>query len=352
GHQIERIGQTSFFVLHVPMGADLEELLDGLDDDLRVLNSSPNYLGETPEGGPRDLPTLGSDLIDDIALQASLAGLDLPAAHALARGAGVVVAVVDTGIDFTHPFLAANIEPGGFDFIGEDGDPSEERDFTDNDGDGLLDEQFGHGTFVASLVLSVAPEARILPVRALNDEGFGTTATVAAGIVWAVDAGARVVNVSVDIPSAPDAVKEAIHYAEEREVVVVGAAGNDELNQVVFPARFSDVIGVAAVDAVGVAAEFTNVGSMVSLVAPGVDMIGAFPLSESPSGTARWSGTSFAAPLVSGAAALVRSIFPALTADKVIQRLEDSALSVDALNPALAGRLGEGLVQPAAVLAP
>jgi subtilisin family serine protease len=352
GLRIERIGQTSFFVLGVPPGTDLDALLDDLDSDLRVMQSSPNFLGELPEGGPRDLPTLGSDQLAAIAVQPGLDLLDLVAAQAVARGAGVVVGVVDTGVDVTHPYLQANLEPNGFDFIDQDGDPNETRDFVDNDQDGLVDEQFGHGTFVASLVLAVAPDARILPVRALNDDGIGTTSTIAAGIIWAVDNGAHVVNVSVDIPSAPEAVREAIHYAEAREVVVVAAGGNSGDRQVIFPARFSDVIAVAAVDATGVVPEFSNVGSMVNLVAPGVDLIGAFPMAESPVGTARWSGTSFSAPLVSGSAALVIAVSPGMQADEVIRRLEDTAQNVDALNPLLAGRLGEGLVQPAAAVGP
>jgi subtilisin family serine protease len=352
GLRIERIGQTSFFVLRVMPGTDLDTLLDDLDADLRVTQSSPNYLGELPEGGPRDLPTLGSDLLAQIAVQPGLDLLDLAAAQVVSRGAGVVVGVVDTGIDLTHPYLQANLEPNGFDFIDGDSDPGETRDLLDNDGDGLVDEQFGHGTFVASLVLAVAPEARILPVRSLNDDGIGTTSSIAAGILWAVDNGAHVVNVSVDIPSAPEAVREAIHYAEARDVVVVAAGGNDGENQVIFPARFSDVIAVAAVDATGVVPDFSNVGSMVNLVAPGVDLIGAYPMAESPEGTARWSGTSFSAPIVSGSAALVISVFPALRADEIVQRLEDTAMSVDALNPLLAGRLGEGLVQPADAVRP
>ena len=352
GLRIERIGQTSFFVLKIPPGTDLDALLDDLDHDLRVVQSSPNYLGELPEGGPRDLPTLGSDLIAEIAVQPGLDLLDLVAAQVVTRGAGIVVGVVDTGVDVTHPYLQPNLEPNGFDFIDQDPDPAETRDFLDNDGDGLVDEQFGHGTFVASLVLAVAPEARILPVRALNDDGIGTTGTIAAGIVWAVDNGAHVINVSVDIPSAPEAVREAIQYAEAREVVVAAAGGNSGDNQVIFPARFSDVIAVAAVDGTGVVPDFSNVGSMVNLVAPGVDLIGAYPMAENPAGTARWSGTSFSAPLVSGSAALVISAFPGLRSDEVIRKLEDTAMSVDALNPMLVGRLGAGLVQPAAAVRP
>ncbi|MHC4973720.1 MAG: S8 family peptidase [Planctomycetota bacterium] len=352
GLHIERIGRTSFFVLQVAAGTDLDALLDDLGNDLRVMQSSPNYLGELPEGGPGDLPTLGSDLLGAIAVQPGLDLLDLAAAQVVTRGAGVVVGVVDTGVDVTHPYLMANLEPNGFDFIDGDPDPNETRDFVDNDEDGLVDEQFGHGTFVASLVLAVAPDARILPVRALNDDGIGTTSTVAAGIIWAVDNGAHIVNVSVDIPSASEPVREAIHYAEAREVVVVAAGGNSGDNQVIFPARFSDVIGVAAVDGTGVVPDFSNVGSMVNLVAPGVDLIGAYPMTESPDGTAHWSGTSFSAPLVAGSAALVIAVSPGLQADEVIRRLEDTAMSVDALNPMFAGRLGDGLVQPAAAVIP
>jgi subtilisin family serine protease len=351
GTALRRIGETSFFVLELPPGADVEKALEDLHRDARVIESSPDYLGHLPEGGPRDLPTVGSDVIEDIPAQAAFTGLDLDLAHTLARGAGVVVAVVDTGIDLTHPLLSGSVEPTGFDFIDGDFDPSEERDFEDNDSDGLVDEQFGHGTFVASLVLAVAPEARILPVRSLNDEGVGTTSTIAAGIVWAADHGARIINVSVDIPSAPDAVKEAIRVAESRDIVVVGAAGNDGDMQVIFPARFSAVIGVTATDASGIVPDFANVGSQVSLVAPGVDLIGAYPISESAFGTARWSGTSFAAPIVSGAAALVRSRHGHLVSEEVARLLEDTALSVDELNPLLAGRLGAGLVQPAPALA-
>jgi len=98
--------------------------------------------------------------------------------------------------------------------------------------------------------------------------------------------------------------------------------------------------------------DFSNVGSMVNLVAPGVDLIGAYPMAENPVGTARWSGTSFSAPLVSGSAALVIAVFPGSRADEVIRKLEDTAMNVDALNPILAGRLGAGLVQPAAAVGP
>ncbi|MFQ5845806.1 MAG: S8 family serine peptidase, partial [Planctomycetota bacterium] len=305
GLAIERIGQTSVFVLMLPPATDLQQVLDDLEGDLRVVVSTPNYLAESPEGGPGTVPTFGSDLLANIADQGALTGAGLPAAHQVTRGAGVVVAVVDTGVDFSHAFLQGSLHPGGFDFIGQDADPSEERNFLDDDGDGRVDEQYGHGTYVASLVHAVAPDAMILPVRALDDEGFGTASAVSAAVAYAVDMGVQVINVSVDIPNSPEAVQEAIDYAQERGVVVVAAAGNEGLSGVVFPARYREVIGVTAVGPGDVAPAFANHGSQVDLVAPGVDLIGAVPLSLNPLGTARWSGTSFAAPLVAGGAALV-----------------------------------------------
>ena len=136
--------------------------------------------------------------------------------------------------------------------IGNDDDPREERNFVDDDGDGRVDNDYGHGTFVASLVLAVAPDARILPIRALDDEGFGSASGVASAIVWAVDQGADVVNFSIDMTVESEALKEAIDYARDRGVVIVGAAGNAALSELQFPARFDRVLAVGAVDPQGV----------------------------------------------------------------------------------------------------
>jgi len=352
GIDIQRIGSTSFFVLRVGPGQDIERLLAELDDDLRVVTSERDYLGRAPEGGPSGSATLGSELIDQIATQASLLPLDLPGAHAFARGAGIVVAVVDTGVDPAHPLLAGRIAPGGYDFIDNDPDPRDERNGLDDDGNGIPDDQYGHGTFIASLVLTVAPDARILPVRVLDDEGIGTASGVSAGIVWAVEQGASIVNVSIDMPVPSDALKDAIDFAHNRGAIVVAAAGNGAQPDLIFPARLGDVVSVAAVDAAGQGAPFTNFGSGVDFVAPGVDLLGAVPVDLNPFGTAHWSGTSFAAPIVAGCFALVASAYPGERPEDWLGRLERSALGVDAGNPALVGKLGWGLVQPSLALAP
>ena len=352
GVEIERIGSSSFFVLHLPQGARVQDVLKRAGHDVRLTQSSPDYRSAAPEGGPSDAPILGSDLIDAIPAQMSLTPLGLPEAHAVSTGVGLLVAVVDTGVDLGHPFLAGRIAEGGFDFIDRDPDPTEQRNFVDDDGDGMVDEQFGHGTFVASLVLAVAPGARILPLRALDDEGYGNASTVASAIYWAVEHGAQVINISVDIEMDPHVVADAIDFAKEHEVVVVAAAGNSGLPDVVFPARYSEVIAVAATDADGIIAPFTNFGSEIDLCAPGVGMLGAVPQELNPAGTARWSGTSFATPLVAGVAALVKSADPGLRPEEVLRRLEEGALRLDELNPAHDGVLGAGLVRAGPALNP
>ncbi|HEX5135559.1 MAG TPA: S8 family serine peptidase [Planctomycetota bacterium] len=350
GVTVEQLGSSAIFLLTLDGTVPLSEVLHDLDDDARVLVSEPDYTAESPEGDPADVPVLGGDVVASIPVQPELVALALQGAQAVSTGAGVVVGVVDTGIDPAHPALAGHVLPNGFDFIGQDFDPRDVRNLRDDDGDGVIDEQYGHGTFVASLVLAVAPDAMILPVRVLDAEGFGTSSTVAAGIIWAVDAGADVINLSADLPDAPEMIREAIRYARDRGALVVAAAGNVGGTDIAFPARSSDVLGVTAVDGTLRKPAFASSGSAVSLVAPGVSVLGAMPFDLSPSGTARWSGTSFATPIVAGAAALVRAASPGLSPSAVRQRLMDTAMSVDAMNPAFAGQLGKGLIQPLAAL--
>ncbi|MDH3592825.1 MAG: S8 family serine peptidase, partial [Planctomycetota bacterium] len=316
GQHIERIG-ASFFLLDVDDGTDLQEILEDLDSDLRVVDTEPNYIAESPEGGPGTIKILGGDLLSAIPAQPAYAALDLAAAHGLSTGAGVVVAVIDTGLDHDHPLFAGRIAGGGIDLLDQDEDPQEERNFFDDDDDGLVDEQYGHGTFIASQILAVAPDARILPIRILNDDGFTTAALLAAGIQYAVNSGAQVINISVSLPRKSNAIAEAISFAHENEVVVIAAAGNGGAAAVDYPARIGDVFAVSAVDLTNTFAEFANRGSGLNLVAPGVDLIGAVPLSLDAAGTARWSGTSFAAPLVAGTAALLRARDPLIREDKI-----------------------------------
>ena len=127
---------------------------------------------------------------------------------------------------------------------------------------------------------------------------------------------------------------------------MVGAAGNDGQATAAFPATLSEVLGVSAVSAANAIPPYANRREDVALVAPAVDVVGAVPMSLGPDGTARWSGTSFAAPLVAGSAALVRAAFPALPADAVRLRLEQTALDLGTPDA------GRGLVQPLAALAP
>ncbi len=346
----ERVGETEYRLVRLAPGSSLTAAFDLLERDPRADRVALHHVGDAPEGDPATSTVLGGDILLAVAAQPALAGLDLPGAHALATGSGVTVAVLDSGVDAAHPLLAGRLAPGR-DFVDGDSDPTDERTHADTDGDGLVDEQFGHGTFVASLVLTVAPDARVLPVRVLDANGRGTAARVAAGIQWAVDHGAHVVNLSLEISTDAALVRAAVEYAGARDVVVVAGAGNTGSGSVAFPADLGEALSVGATDADGVLAGFSSYGKRLGLVAPGVDLVGAYPLSATPAGTARWSGTSFAAPLVAGTVALVRSRYPALSAGAAEDRVTRSAASVVAVNdPLLRDQFGAGLVRPAAAL--
>ena len=261
----------------------------------------PDPMARLPEGSQINHIIRGSQFGRQYEKQRALRTIRARPAHRRATGAGVIVAVLDTGIDFGHPLFEGKLEPG-FDLVDPGTPPIDEANGIDDDGDGEVDEGYGHGTMTAGVVLAAAPEARILPIRVLDSDGRGSASRVAAGIYRAVDEGARVINLSLGTSTFSASLSEAVRYAYNRGVILVAAAGNDgEADQVDFPGNDPFVISVSALRADGRRARFANGRRGNSVAAPGSDVIGPMPVGTWGKG----SGTSFAAALVSGGAALL-----------------------------------------------
>ncbi len=250
----------------------------------------------------------------------------------LSDGSGVAVAVLDTGVSASHPALAGRVLPG-WDFVNDDPDASDDA---------------GHGTFVASIVAGdrdspapgLAPRARILPVKVLDHNGAGSLGDLVAGIGFAVDRGARVINVSASGYTRSQALSDAIQYAEDHGAVVVASAGNHPDGQPTYPAAHPLALAVAATGQDDAVAAFSSYGPFVDLAAPGVDIAGAWWSPAAGNGYAVVSGTSAAAPFAAGAAALAIAARPDLSTAAVRQALTEAALDVDA--PDLDARSGYG----------
>ncbi|PRY61243.1 type VII secretion-associated serine protease mycosin [Glycomyces artemisiae] len=288
-----------------------------------------------------------------------VAAAGAPAAWATATGTGVVVAVIDSGVDADHPDLAGAVLPGrsyvdvdpGAEprllAFGSEESPVYERAFGQAD-------PVGHGTAVASLIAGrgadghpgMAPGAAILPVRVLDDENkYHDSAMVGAAVKWAVDNGANVINLSLGghYESAPFA--EAIAYAERNDVVVVACTGNrgqDDTGEeeVWFPARIDEVLAVTGTDERGEHWRTAVTGAGTDLAAPGADLSAA----DASGGHKTVTGTSFASAIVAGAAALVRSAHPDWSADQVRRALTSTATPGSA-------DLGAGIVDAGAAVA-
>lgn len=257
-------------------------------------------------------------------------------------GQGVVVAVLDTGVDRNHSDLSANIWKNTKEIAGngidDDGNGYADDVFgwnTVNNNNSTLDVQ-GHGTHVAGTIAGVrnsfgvtgiAYNAKIMPVKVLGDDGYGSFSGIAKGIRYAADNGAHVINMSLGASVGNSELEAAVQYAHNKGVVVVMAAGNDGGLQPGFPARYADRWGIAvgAVDINKSMASFSNrAGSNLALAyvtAPGVNIYSTLPGNSYVS----YSGTSMATPHVAGVAALMLSANRNLTPAQVRQILTQTA---------------------------
>lgn len=237
-------------------------------------------------------------------------------------GQGVTIAIVDTGVDYQHPEFSGRVL-AGYNAI------------TDQEGYEAAMDDFQHGTYVAGIaaanvhaekIAGIAPNCSILPVRALTAQG-GTDYHLAQGIIWAIQHGADIINLSLGGKGYSRTLQNAIDLAIANNVVVVAAMGNTGKNEVYYPAGCSGVIAVGASTGREQVAEFSSRGQHISLVAPGENIYSTIPLEKG--GYATESGTSAATPYISGAVALLLGEFPQLTVSEVKSRLEASAKDIE-----------------------
>jgi subtilisin family serine protease len=343
---VSQFGARPIYRLKVAGLADVHAKIAALATELDVLIAEPNFVHSSPEARRIVAWTIGTPAA--YAAQWAPRALRLPEAHRLSSGAGIRVAVLDTGVDRQHPALAGRLLPG-FDFVDFDHDPTEV-------GSPVTNISFGHGTHVAGLVAMVAPAAKIMPLRVLDAQGQGNAWVLAEAMLYAVDPdanpgtndGAHVINLSLGstsrtrildsvaqlaacaIPAVAvdpvDDVSDPGYNADKQRcssfsgAVIVAAAGNDASSAVrQYPAaeRVYGLLAVTASTADSRLAAFSNFGAWVDIAAPGQGITSAVP----GGGYGTWSGTSMAAPLAAGTAALVRALNPGLSPTDVTRRL-------------------------------
>ena len=283
-----------------------------------IAHAGPNYIAQAA-GYPND-PRIGE--------QWHMRRIAAPAAWDLTFGSySIVVAVIDTGVDLSHPEFAGRLLPG-YDYVNGDDYPNDDN---------------GHGTHIAGLIAAaanngigvagLAANVKLLPLKVLDDRGNGSYYDIAFGIRRAADGGAQVINLSLGGLSADDTLKSAVDYALARNVFIAAAAGNCaqdgpacfyQFNPDFYPAAYSGVVAVAASDRFDNWAPYSGYKSYIALAAPGgagSDLI----LSTVPGGYGQKLGTSMATAQVSAAAALVLTYRPTATPDQVAQILKDTA---------------------------
>ena len=274
-----------------------------------VLYVEPNFLLQAADTIPND---------PDWGLQYGLVNIRAPQGWDLTTGsATVTIAIIDTGVDISHPDLKSKLVPG-YDFVNNDANPQDDN---------------GHGTHVAGIAAASSNNnigiagtswgARIMPIKVLNNKATGTYANTALGVIWAVDHGAQVINLSLGGTDPSSVLADAINYAHSQGTVVVAAAGNTGDNFVLYPARYPNVIAVAKTNSTN-NWDGSNYGPEIDLAAPGTaiysTVIGGYDYK---------SGSSLSTAFVSGLAAILKGVSGNTSPDTIETQMESTALDIE-----------------------
>jgi subtilisin family serine protease len=303
-----------------------------------------------PDGWVRASDLRASEVItpdDDFYLAQQLPYMQLmglPQAWTLTNGDSQPVAVIDTGIDITHPDLTSKIWSNPNEVPGNG---------LDDDGNGYVDDTIGwnfvsntnnvkdnnsHGSHVSGSIAASTNNATgiaglawsnpIMPIKALGSNATGTWSNIAAAIIYAADEGAHVINLSLgDSAPPPQTIRLAVSYAQSKGCVLVAAAGNSSVGQVEYPAALPGVLAVTSTELDDTRSDFSNYGADLDIAAPGRDIFSASDAGEYYVST----GTSMATAHVSGLAALVWSLRPAYSAEMVARVITETAHDVAAV---------------------
>lgn len=339
-------------------GQSLEEVVEAYTKDAGVEYAELNYIVST-SATPNDpcYPLLWAlhntgDNYPSGGGGAADADIDAPEAWDLYTGnSDVIVAVVDSGVDYEHRDLSDNIWTNEAELNGEVGVDDDGNGYVDDiygydfiNGDSDPRDDYGHGTHCSGTIAAkgnngldmtgICWDARIMGLKFLGSGGFGETAAAVEAFYYAVESGADVISNSWGGGGYSEALKEAVDYAHSQGVIMVAAAGNFDSNTPTYPASYEHMIAVAATDSNDDKASFSNYGEWVDIAAPGVDILSLRASIGSPSNnyTVAFSGTSMACPHVAGVCGLVISRNPALSTDAVYDILMST---VDPISPGI-----------------
>ncbi len=334
--EIKRISHLNLYQVRIPDWASVEEMAYSMSQNPDVLYAGPNYIARitvTPNDPFFRYQYALNNTGQAIGAPGSPSGkakadIKATAGWEETKGAAdIVIAIIDSGIDFDHPDIKNKVVSRG-------------RDFANDDWDAVDDN--GHGTYVAGIaaadtnneegIAGVAWNCRILPVKVTDSEGSAWYDDLIDGILWAADNGAQVINLSLGGDAADDSLKDALRYAHEKGVVISASAGNDN-TAVFYPAAYDAYcLAVAATDYDDIRTSYSCFGPEVDVAAPGESVLSLVP-------TWYWGpdylpyaygyGTSASAPHVAGLAALLKGLKPWLTASEIMEVIRFSSDDVN-----------------------